>query len=150
MSQSLEKILVHIVFSTKQREPLLSEEIRGDLYRYIAGILKQLQSFAIEIGGTADHIHILCSISKNYAPSKIIEEVKKSSSKWIKTKGSEYDGFYWQRGFGIFSVSLSNIEEVRRYILEQEQHHRKMSFQEEFRKFIEKHGIDYDERYLWD
>jgi putative transposase len=150
MPQSLEKILVHIIFSTKQREPLLSPEIRDDLYRYIAGILKQLQSLAIEIGGTKDHVHILCSISKNHAPSKIIEEVKKSSSKWIKTKGSEYSSFYWQHGYGVFSVTPSNIDEVRKYILKQEEHHRKMSFQEEFKRFLEKHGIDYDERYLWD
>jgi putative transposase len=102
------------------------------------------------MGGTSDHIHILCSISKNLAPSKIIEEVKTSSSKWMKTQGRQFADFYWQRGYGIFSVSVSNIEEVKKYILKQQEHHRKMSFQEEFRKFLEKHGVDYDERYLWD
>jgi REP element-mobilizing transposase RayT len=150
MPQSLEKILVHIVFSTEQRKPLLSEEIRSDLYRYIAGILKQLESLVIEIGGTSDHVHILCSITKNLAPSKIIEEMKKSSSKWVKTKGREYGNFYWQRGYGIFSVSQSNIEEVGKYIIKQIEHHRKMSFQEEFRRLLERHGIQFDERYVWD
>ncbi len=149
MPQSLAKIIVHIIFGTKQRTPFLSPEIVDDLHCYIAGIFKQMDSLAIEMGGTRDHIHILCSISKNSAPSKIIEEVKKSSSKWMKTKGKKFVDFYWQSGYGIFSVSQSNVEEVREYILKQVEHHQKMSFQEEFRKFLEKYHIEYDERYLW-
>jgi putative transposase len=150
MPQSLAKITVHIIFSTKQRTPWLSFDLRDDLFGYIAGIFKQVESLATEIGGTADHIHILCSISKNYAPFKIIEEVKKSSSRWIKLLGRQFADFYWQRGYGMFSVSQSNVEKVREYILRQEEHHHKMSFKEEFHRFLKKHHIEFDERYVWD
>ena len=98
----------------------------------------------------ADHVHILCGMSRTHSLAKIVEEVKKGSSKWLKTKGPELAGFYWQAGYGAFSVSPSNIEEVRTYILQQEQHHRKMTFQEEYRQFLERHGVEFDERYVWD
>jgi len=150
MPQSLSKILVHIIFSTKNRQSLLPEKIRPELYSYLASVLQRCESPALKIGGIADHVHILCSLSKNYALAKIVEEFKKSSSKWLKTKGAEFQSFFWQNGYGVFSVSQSDIDVVIRYIEKQEEHHRVMTFQEEYRKFLEKYRVPYDERYVWD
>jgi len=150
MSQSLAKILVHIIFSTKQRVPLISNTIRPKLYSYITGILENWDCDLIQTGGTKDHIHLLCVLSKNHAPCKILEQVKKNSSKWIKTLGSEFSKFQWQSGYGIFSVSQSNILLTKKYIEDQEKHHKKMTFQEEFKRFLEKYQVSYDERYIWD
>ncbi len=150
MPQSLSRILVHIIFSTKNRKPLLQGQIRSELYSYLASVLQECESPALKIGGTADHVHILCSLSKNYALAKVVEEFKKSSSKWLKTKGEAFQSFYWQNGYGGFSVSQSDTDVVIRYIEKQEEHHRRMTFQEEYRKFLEKYRIPYDERYVWD
>lgn len=150
MSQSLSKIYVHIVFSTKHRETILNKKIQSELYSYFAGVLKEYESPAMKIGGTADHVHILCLLSKNYALAKIVEELKKSSSKWLKTKGTEFRSFYWQNGYGGFSVGQSGIDAVIQYIEKQEEHHRMMTFQEEYRKLMKKYRIEYDERYVWD
>ena len=151
MPQSLAKVAFHIIFSTKHRRPWLKDEaIRKELYAYMATILKSLESPAIIINGVEDHVHILCLLSRNYAIKKIVEEVKTEPSKWIKTKGSQYKDFYWQAGYGVFSVSESKIEEVREYIKNQEEHHRRMTFQEEFRRICERHEIEIDERYVWD
>ncbi|MDI6794871.1 MAG: transposase [bacterium] len=155
MPQSLAKIITHIIFSTKNRTPFLSKEIRPQLYSYMAGILMagildKCNSKAILIGGVEDHVHILCLLSKNLAPCKIIEEVKKGSSKWIKPHAANLAKFQWQNGYGIFSVRQSNVEVVQKYIAQQEDHHRKISFQDEFRGFLKKYGLEYDERYVWD
>ncbi len=150
MPQSLSRILVHIIFSTKNRKPLLQGQIIPELYSYLAGVLQECESPALKIGGIADHVHILCSLSKNYALAKVVEEIKKSSSKWLKTKGDAFQSFYWQNGYGGFSVSQSDTDVVIRYIEKQEEHHHKMTFQEEYRKFLEKYRIPYDERYVWD
>jgi putative transposase len=150
MSQSLVKDLIHLIYSTKNRVPCLGMEIRPRLFAYQAGILKEWNSPALQIGGVADHVHILFCLSKNHALARVIEEVKKGSSKWLKTEGSEFGGFHWQAGYGAFSVSESNVQEVKRYIEDQEVHHRTRSFQDEFRAFLERHGIEYDERYVWD
>jgi putative transposase len=104
----------------------------------------------MQTGGTKDHIHLLCTLSKNHAACKIIEQVKKNSSKWIKTQGSEFAEFQWQNGYGIFSVSQSNVVQTKEYIANQEKHHQKMTFQEEFRRFLEKYRVSFDERYIWD
>ena len=149
MPQSLAKIIVHIVFSTKNHDPCLSNDIRPGLFAYIAGILNKLDSKAILINGVEDHVHILCLLSKNHAPCEIVEKVKTGSSKWIKTQASGPDSFQWQNGYGMFSVSQSNVESVRRYIAEQEEHHRNVSFKEEFRKFLDKYKVQYDEKYVW-
>jgi len=150
MSQSLVKNLIHLVYSTKHRKPWLHEPVRDDLHAYQAGIFKECDSPALIIGGTCDHLHALFSLSKNHALKKVIEEVKKSSSKWMKAEGRQSKGFYWQSGYAAFSVSQSNMEEVKRYIEHQEEHHRKMTFQDELRALFKRHGIQYDERYVWD
>ena len=150
MPQSLCKNFVHLIFSTKNREPFLKEDIRSEMYSYLGGILRSWDSPSITIGGIQDHIHILFLLSKNHALKKIVEEAKSSSSKWMKTKGTKFSNFYWQNGYGAFSVSQSNVESVRTYIAKQEEHHRRVSFQEEFREFLKRYEVDYDERYVWD
>lgn len=150
MPQSLCKNFVHLIFSTKNREPFLKEEVRSEMYSYLGGILRSWDSPSISIGGIDNHIHILFLLSKNHALKKIVEEVKASSSKWIKTKGTTFSNFYWQNGYGAFSVSQSNVESVRIYIAKQEEHHRRVSFQEEFREFLKRYEVEYDERYVWD
>ena len=150
MPQSLAKNLIHLIYSTKDREPCLSPEIRAGLFGYKAGILKEWKSPAVVIGGIADHVHILFCLSKNHSLAKIIEEVKKGSSKWMKTQGPEFQGFHWQAGYGAFSVSQSHVEEVRRYIELQDEHHRTRSFKDEFLAFLNRYEIEYDERFLWE
>lgn len=150
MSQSLSKIAVHLVFTTKNRQPLLHDDIRDELHRYMAGILAAMESPAIAIGSVADHVHVLCLLSRNVAVAKLVEHVKKGTSKWLKTKGDTLAGFYWQSGYGVFSVSESNIEQVKAYIAGQAEHHRKTTFQDEYRAFLRKHNVEYDERYVWD
>ena len=150
MSQSLVKNLVHLVFSTKNRHPLIPKQHRAGLFAYQAGIFKRWASPALVIGGTEDHVHALFSLSKNHALKKVIEEVKKGSSKWMKTDGPRNIHFYWQAGYGAFSVSQSSVESVSRYIEKQEEHHRKMTFQDELRALLRRHAIEFDERYVWD
>jgi len=150
MSQSLVKNLLHLVYSTKHRTPWLPAEVRPRLYAYQAGIFKDLGSPALVIGGMEDHVHALFSLSKNHALIKIVEEVKKGSSKWMKTDGTGNQEFYWQGGYAAFSVSQSSVEEVSRYIENQEEHHRKMTFQDELRILFQRHGIEFDERYVWE
>ena len=150
MSQSLVKNLVHLVYSTKHRKPWIPDEIRDGLYAYQAGILKHWNSPALVIGGVADHVHVLFSLSKNHVLMKIVEEVKKGSSKWMKTHGPQNKDFHWQTGYAAFSVSPSNVVEVQRYIENQEEYHRRMTFQDELRTLFGRHGIEFDERYVWD
>lgn len=150
MSQSLANILVHLVFSTKERRPLLRDEERDELHAYITGILKNQDSPLIEINSVRDHIHILFAQSKNRAPAKIVEQVKSSSSGWIKDKNSCYTDFAWQRGYGEFSVSPIHVDMVRDYIRNQPDHHKNEDFQTEYRRFCEKNGKPLDERYAWD
>lgn len=150
MSQSLVKNLVHLVYSTKDRRPLITESVRDGLFAYQAGIFKQWDSPALVIGGVEDHVHALFSLSKNHALKTIVEEVKKGSSKWIKTQGSSFQNFYWQTGYGAFSVSQSNVEAVMLYIETQAEHHKKLTFQDELCALFQRHGIAFDERYVWD
>ena len=150
MPQSLVKNLVHLVFSTKHRKPWLRDAIRESLFAYQAGIFKECESPAIVIGGVEDHVHALFSLSKNHALKKIVEEVKKGSSKWMKTDGTKNKDFHWQNGYSAFSVSESNVATVKRYIENQSKHHRKMTFQDELRALLTRHGVEFDERYVWD
>jgi REP element-mobilizing transposase RayT len=149
-AQSHAKILVHVIFSTKSRVRCLSRAIRDELYPYAATVLKNLECAAILIGGVEGHVHILCCLSRNLSIAELIEEIKKPTSKWLKTKGVALARFHWQNGYGVFSVSPSNVAKVRDYIANQEQRHRRLTFQEEFRRFLQKHQIAYDERYVWD
>lgn len=142
-------MVIHLVFSTKDRRPFLrSPEVRNQLHAYMAGCLQECQCDPIVINGTEDHVHVLCNLSRTLSLAKLVEELKTSSSKWIKEQGSR--DFYWQGGYGVFSVSQSNVEAVREYVASQEEHHRKTSFQDEFRAMCRKHGIAMDERYGWD
>ncbi len=150
MSQSLATNWIHLIYSTKNREPYLRDDVREKLWAYKAGILKQWSSPSRIIGGMTDHVHVLFQLSKNYSLAKVVEEVKKGASKWIKTQGPAYRGFQWQGGYAAFSVSESNLDRVAAYIANQERHHRGKSFQEELRAFLERHRMKFDERYLWD
>ena len=151
MSESLSKIWTHLIFSTKDRYPLLSDQgTREQTHKYIAGILRKHDCPTLLVGGAIDHVHSLFVLSKNHSIAEIVYEVKRSSSKWIKTQGNEYKKFYWQSGYGAFSVSQSHVDQVRQYIAGQEQHHRKVTFQDELREFLRRYEVDYDERYVWD
>lgn|SRR5690554_146514 len=150
MPQSIAYNYIHITFSTKDRYPFIDKKIEQELFQYIGGICKNIECNPVKIGGYKDHIHILCVLSRKIALMKLIEEVKSHSSKWIKTKGEKYQNFYWQRGYGSFSVNPAEIDVVVRYIENQAEHHRKKTFQEEYLAFIKKYKVEYDERYLWD
>jgi REP element-mobilizing transposase RayT len=150
MSQSLVKNYVHIVFSTKHREDFIDEEIEKELFSYIAVICKNLESTTLQIGGTDNHIHILCMLSKKIALMKLVQEIKSNSSRWIKAKGEKYENFFWQDGYGAFSVAEENVLVVRNYIKNQRQHHQQMHYQDELINILEKHRIQYDEKYIWD
>lgn len=150
MPQSLAKIYLHLIFSTKGRIPIINGQIREPLHAYMATVLKNLGCHAKLINSVLDHIHILFELGRTVSVSKVVEDAKKSSSKWIKTQPGGGGDFAWQNGYGVFSVSHSNIENVTDYIAGQREHHRKRTFQEELRALLEKHGVDYDERYIWD
>ncbi len=150
MPQSLSKVYVHITFSTKNRENRIDDKIETPLFEYIGGICKQMECNPIKVGGHQNHVHILCLLSRKVAQMTLLENVKKSSSKWVKTQGDEYSDFYWQDGYGIFSVNPTEINVVEEYIKNQKEHHKKKNFQDEFRAFLKKYNVDYDERYVWD
>ena len=150
MPQSLAQIYIHIVFSTKERYPFIDSAIERELFAYIGATIKRCEGVPFLINGTADHIHILSSLPRTMALSKYIEEIKRNSGRWIKTKDADYQKFAWQNGYGAFSVSSSRKESVVRYITGQKEHHKMVTFKEEFITFLEKYNIQYDERYLWD
>lgn len=150
MPQSLVKNYIHIVFSTKYRNDFIDENIEKELYAYIATLCKDFESYALQIGGTDNHIHILCRLSRKIALMKLVQEIKAHSSKWIKTKGKKYENFFWQDGYGAFSVGEKDVYIVTKYIKNQRQHHQKQDFKNEFVGMLEKHQMDYDEKFLWD
>ena len=154
MSQSLSKIYAHIVFHVNFSNFIkIPENLQPVLHGYIAKVCKNHDSNSVIVGGTSDHIHILCRMSKNIAPSKLLEEIKSYSSKWIKSQTDEYgmmlSKFSWQKGYGIFSVSESQIENVKKYISGQKEHHAKLTFKEEYLLLLKKHNVEYNEEYLW-
>ena len=148
MPQSLSHVLVHAVFSTKHRDPTIRPAVRPTLHAYLGGILRGVHCPSVRVGGMDDHIHTLFVLSRTLTIADAIKEMKQSTSVWMKDQGEP--AFAWQAGYGAFSVSPSNAQEVTDYIQRQEAHHQHMTFQEEFRKFLERHGITYDERYVWD
>jgi len=151
MSQSLAKILVHTVFSTKDRRPFLRDNVlREELHRYLGGILANHDCQPLSIGGGEDHVHILSTLSRTCQASEMVKEVKRGSSLWLKTKDPDLPDFAWQNGYGIFSIGFSQVEAVRNYIAGQEEHHRKVTFQDEFRELLRRYEIEFDERYVWD
>jgi putative transposase len=150
MAQSLAAILVHLIFSTKFREPLINTKIEPNLYAYLSGIFRQCKCPSLIIGGMPDHVHALFLLHRTWAVADLVEEVKKSSSKWMKTNGKEYQPFQWQGGYEVFSVSQSAAQEGKDYIANQKYHHRKLTFQDEFRALLKRYEVEYDERYVWD
>jgi putative transposase len=150
MGQSLVKNYIHIIFSTKLRQPLIHSPVEEELHAYLGGICKNLDSPPLIIGGYTDHIHILCMLSKKIALVKLVEELKSHSSKWIKTKDRSLENFFWQDGYGAFSVNPSEVDVAIKYIADQKVHHSKKGFQDEYRAFLKKYKVEYDERYVWD
>ncbi len=150
MGQSLVKNYLHIIFSTKYREPAIIPSVECDLHNYLGGICKNLECYPVIVGGYTDHIHILCLLSKKIPLITLLGELKAHSSKWIKTKNDQLKNFYWQDGYGAFSVHPNEIEVVKSYIRNQHEHHRKKTFQDEYRMFLKKYDMEYDERFVWD
>ncbi len=150
MPQSLARLHVHLIFSTKHRERVIHDGVRDSLHAYLATVLQNLGCPPVLINSVEDHVHILFELGRTVAVSEAVEEAKKVSSKWIKTQGVEFRAFAWQAGYGAFAVSESNVPAVREYIAGQREHHRVKSFQEEYRAFLKRHGVAFDERYVWD
>ncbi len=151
MPQSLANVLVHLVFSTKHRQPYLrTAHLRDTLTAYTVGVLRNLDCPSLIVSAVEDHVHILCNLHRTVTIAQLVEEVKTASSVRVKEEGPELKNFHWQNGYGAFSVSQSMVNQVKAYIAGQEEHHRKRTFQEEFRIMLDRHGIQYDERYVWD
>jgi REP element-mobilizing transposase RayT len=151
MSQSLAQAYLHLVFSTKHRHPWLHDPaLREELFHYLGGTCRHLDSPSLIAGGVADHVHILCRLGRTIAISTLVRELKRESSKWLKTKGKELTEFHWQDGYGAFSISPGHVEPLRKYIAKQEEHHKTVTFQDEYRRLLRKYGVEYDERYVWD
>ncbi|NQZ60175.1 MAG: IS200/IS605 family transposase [Lentisphaeraceae bacterium] len=149
MSGTFSQIYYHLVFSTKSRENYISDLIQEELYTYICGIIKKKDGFVYAIGGMPDHIHILCYIPAKTAVSKMLQEIKGCSSAWIHKRFHALSFFQWQSGYGVFSVSHSQREIVKNYICKQQEHHKDMSFKEEFIVLLKIHGVSYDESFIW-
>ena len=150
MPQSHSQLYAHLIFSTKDRFAFLADDIRPHVHAYLATILRDMGSPFVVVGGVADHVHVLFDMGRIHAAKDFVEQIKRESSKFIKTLRPNLNKFYWQRGYGIFSVSPTHREKVVEYIETQEEHHRKKSFQEEYREFLERYEIECDERYVWD
>jgi REP element-mobilizing transposase RayT len=151
MSQSLANVLIHVTYSTKHRKPFLrNPHVRDVMTGYLVGTLRNMKCPSLIVGVVEDHVHILCNLHRTVTIAKLVEEVKRSSSARIKQEGTSLNNFHWQNGYGVFSVSQSNAEQVKSYIANQDEHHRKRTFQEELRLLLDRHGIEYDERYVWD
>jgi len=150
MAQSLSKVVLHIIFSTKDRESWLDSDVRPRMHAYLAAVCRDLGAQLVRVGGVADHVHIVTTLPRTLSQAQMIERIKKVSSKWIKTLDARYRGFFWQRGYGAFSVSPSQLNAVFQYVDAQQEHHRTRSFQEEYRELLRRHGIDFNERHVWD
>jgi putative transposase len=150
MSQALAKIYLHLIFSTKNRERTLPDNLRADLHSYLGGILNGLGCSPIEINTEPDHAHLLFVMTRTETISNVVGQLKKSSNDWLRNRDRQFRDFYWQGGYGVFSVSQSAVEEVRQYIRNQREHHQQVSFQDEFRTFLKRYEIEFDERYVWD
>ena len=150
MPQSVSKVILHIIFSTKNRESWLDSDVRPRMHAYLATICRDAKADFVRVGGVADHVHIITTLPRTLSQAQLVEKIKKASSKWIKSLGGHYRGFFWQRGYGAFSVSPSQLDSVLEYVDKQQQHHRERTYQEEYRELLRKHGVDFDERYVWD
>ena len=150
MPQSLSKVILHIIFSTKNREPLARFRCAITHACVSGNSLPRPRGRLRAIGGVSDHVHIVTTLPRTLSQAQLVEQIKKTSSKWIKELNASYRGFFWQRGYGVFSVSPSQFEALRQYVNAQQEHHRTRTFQEEYRELLHKHGLDFDERYVWD
>jgi len=151
MPQSLAKLWVHLIFSTKNRYPFLSDKpLRTDTHAYLATVLRNHECETLIVGGVEDHVRALFALSRNYSIADIVKEIKITSSRSIKEKSPTQKKFHWQSGYGAFSVSQSHLDQVTRYIERQQEHHRRVTFQDEYRAFLKKYNVEYDERYVWD
>ena len=151
MPQSLSIVYIHLVFSTKERRPFLRDKaVRDALHAYLGGVSKQLDCPPILVGGVEDHVHLLCRFARTITQAEWVKELKRVSNGWLKEQGRDYTDFEWQGGYADFSVSQSNLEQVKQYIANQEEHHRKVNFQDELRELLRKHQQEWDERYVWD
>jgi len=151
MPQSLSSVYLHLVFSTKDRRPFLRDEsIRGEMHSFLGGISRKLDCPPILVGGVEDHVHLFARHGRTITQADWVKELKRGSSIWMKERDTDLPDFAWQSGYGVFSVSTSNVDAVTEYIARQEEHHRKSTFQDEFRAMLRKHQIEWDERYVWD
>lgn len=150
MPQSYTRLYYHLVFSTKHRKPTIIPEVRSRLWEYLGGIIRGMDGFPVQIGGTADHVHLLVTLRQQPALTDCLRELKADSSGWVHKTFPGVGDFWWQNGYGAFTVSHSNLDKVTAYIANQEKHHRDQTFQDEFRTMLIKHGIEFDEQYLWD
>jgi REP element-mobilizing transposase RayT len=150
MAGTYSNILLHLVFSTKHRRPLINADLRRRLYDYLGGIIRGEEGVLYEIGGTPDHVHLLIRWRPNRTISDLLRDLKSQTSTWIHETFAEHRHFEWQGGYGVFSVSASRVESVKAYIRGQEEHHRRQTFQEEFLEFLQRNGVEYDERYIWE
>jgi putative transposase len=148
--QSLSNVILHVIFSTRNRQAWLDRTVRPPMHAYVATICRQLGGDRVHVGGVADHVHIVTTLPRTISQSQLVEGIKKTSSKWMKAFDAQYRGFSWQRGYGAFSVSPSQFNAVVRYVATQQEHHRAWTFQDEYRELLRKHGVDFDERYIWD
>jgi REP element-mobilizing transposase RayT len=149
MSHSLAKVAIHLVFATQDRQRFLDDEVRSPLHGYMITVLRNLGSPAVVINSVEDHVHILFELGRTVPLSSAVEGIKRTSSRWIKTQGTEFARFGWQSGYGAFAVSESNVAAVRRYIERQKEHHQRLTFEDEYRAFLQRHGVAYDEAHLW-
>lgn len=150
MPQSLSNLVIHVIFSTKNRERLLDASVRPNLFSYLATVARNADCECYRVGGVEDHVHLAIRLSRSISVSKLISTLKTASSQWLKIQAPELANFSWQSGYGVFSVSPSDLELLQSYIDRQEEHHQKKTFQDEFRAFLTKYEIAYDERYVWD
>ena len=148
MSHTSGNILLHFIYSTQGRRPLIKSEFRADLFAYLGGIIREMDGIALIVNGTADHIHMLVRARPAHSPAEIARVAKANSSHWVHEKWDSE--FAWQTGYGVFSVSESNVDAVTKYIAVQEEHHKARSFQEEYVAFLKKNHVEYDARYIWD
>jgi REP element-mobilizing transposase RayT len=150
MPQSLSLVIVHLIFSTKDRHPVLDPDLRPKVHAYLATVARGIGCEAYRVGGVADHVHLAIRLSRTVTIADLVQELKTASSRWVKTQSPGLAAFSWQRGYACFSVGPSDLETLRHYIDHQEEHHRTRTFQEEFRAFLSKYGVAYDEAYVWD
>ena len=150
MPQSLSLVIIHVIFSTKDRCPLLDDVTRPKLHAYLATVTRNVDCECYRAGGMADHVHLAIRLARTITIADLMEELKVSSSKWMKTQSPALGGFAWQRGYGCFSIGPSDLNALESFICDQEQHHRQRTFQDEFRMFLKKYGVKYDEAYVWD